>query len=80
MDNDSKVTILGSIKNLAALAALFGLPEITPEYQMKVFTVVGVAYLGLGIIKDLYTNKPDSASVMDIVSKLAEVVKAKPGS
>ena len=64
MDNDTKVTLIGTVKNISALLAVFGLPEIDPVYQMKIVQLVAVVYLGLGIFRDFFTNKPD-ASVLD---------------
>lgn len=76
MDNDTKVTLIGTIKNISALLAVFGLPEISPDYQMKIVQLVAIAYLGLGIFKDYFTNKPDT-SVLDrleaILAKMKEI-------
>lgn len=74
MDNDTKVTVIGTVKNISALLAVFGLPEIDPVYQMKIVQLVAVVYLGLGIFRDFFTNKPD-ASVLDRLEAILAKVK-----
>jgi hypothetical protein len=74
MDNDAKVTIIGTVKNVSALLAVFGLPEIDPAFQTKIVQAVAVLYLTLGIFKDYFTNKPDE-SVLGKLEEILEKVK-----
>ncbi|HON93995.1 MAG TPA: hypothetical protein PKZ07_20655 [Sedimentisphaerales bacterium] len=77
MDNDTKVTLIGTVKNISALLAVFGLPEIDPAYQMKIVQLVAVAYLGLGIFRDFFTNKPDAAVLDRLEAILARLKGAQ---